>query len=87
VRSEKARPSISCSSLEEFFTTYLQGIPTDIDEVDTVYSYVATFFQILRQFLNRFDTYDHDPDPDKPEEYIWGWYREDWFRAHVYKTS
>ncbi|KAF5593123.1 hypothetical protein FPANT_5216 [Fusarium pseudoanthophilum] len=64
-----------CRSLEEFFTTYLQGIPTDIDEVDTVYSYVATFFRIMRHLPNRFNTYD--PDPDKPEKYIWDWHHKD----------
>ncbi|KAM0502726.1 hypothetical protein ACHAP8_003556 [Fusarium lateritium] len=52
-----------------------------LSEIDTLHSQVATLFAILRHFPNRFRSYSKNPE--KPEEHIWGFSHEDWFRAHV----
>lgn len=53
----------------------------DLEEVDTVQSYAATLFQLMRHFPGRFCSYD--PSPDDPDQFIWDYHHEDWFRAHV----
>ncbi|KAJ4022441.1 hypothetical protein NW766_001476 [Fusarium irregulare] len=50
-------------------------------DIDTLQSTIATLFAILRHFPTRFRSYTETPD--KPEEFIWGFSHEDWFRANV----
>jgi len=50
-------------------------------DIDTLQSTVATLFAILRHFPNRFRSFTETPE--KPEEFIWGFSHEDWFRANV----
>ena len=50
-------------------------------DIDTLQSTVATLFAILRHFPTRFRSYIEAPE--KPEEFIWGFSHEDWFRANV----
>ncbi|KAF5567438.1 hypothetical protein FNAPI_663, partial [Fusarium napiforme] len=69
---DSSRPLVSPSDLDD--------VP-DMDEIDRIHSYVATLFQLMRHYPKRFRTFD--ANPDKPEEYIWGYHQEDWFRAHV----
>ncbi|RBR22131.1 uncharacterized protein FIESC28_04636 [Fusarium coffeatum] len=54
----------------------------DLD-IGTLQSTVATLFAILRHFPTRFRSYTETPD--KPEEFIWGFSHEDWFRANTEK--
>ncbi|UZP37393.1 hypothetical protein NXS19_005209 [Fusarium pseudograminearum] len=57
-----------------------EGVPL-LSEIDTLQSQVATIFAILRHFPNRFRSYMKTPD--RPEEYVWGFSHEDWFRANA----
>lgn len=50
-------------------------------DIDTLQSTIAALFAILRHFPTRFRSYTETPD--KPEEFIWGFSHEDWFRANV----
>lgn len=63
------------------FSDDLEGMEPAWHELHHSYSVIACMFNLMRAFPWRFTSWE--ADPETPEEFIWGFSHEDWYRAYT----